>query len=160
VVKSGNVKWTRHTANREEMRNCYKILAWIRNGNPDEYLRIILQSIPTKQADRCGLNIVVYRINCGQNKKFIYVSFEVVTALLWSYPISGIYRRVLCWKLNHFPCYLLHDGFLRGICFDPEDGCDMFLRNIGWLSTDYTAPYPRRQNLQVYTLYLTWARSN
>jgi hypothetical protein len=28
--------------------------------------------------------------------------------------------------------------------FDPEDGGDMFLRNIGCLSTDYTALYLRR----------------
>jgi hypothetical protein len=26
--------------------------------------------------------------------------------------------------------------------FDPEDGGDMFLRNVGWNSTDYTASYP------------------
>jgi hypothetical protein len=24
-----------------------------------------------------------------------------------------------------------HSGFLLGIFFDPEDGCDMFLRNVG-----------------------------
>jgi hypothetical protein len=35
---------------------------------------------------------------------------------------------------------------LLGLFFDPEDGGDMFLRNINWLSTDYTALYPRRQN--------------
>jgi hypothetical protein len=29
--------------------------------------------------------------------------------------------------------------------YDPEDGGDMFLRNVGRLSTDYTALYPRRQ---------------
>jgi hypothetical protein len=29
------------------------------------------------------------------------------------------------------------------IFFDPEDGGDMFLRNIGWHSTDYTVLYPR-----------------
>jgi hypothetical protein len=23
-------------------------------------------------------------------------------------------------------CYLLHAGFLIGLLFDPEDGCDMF----------------------------------
>jgi hypothetical protein len=28
--------------------------------------------------------------------------------------------------------------------FDPEDGGDKFLRNIGWNSTDYMASYPRR----------------
>jgi hypothetical protein len=38
-------------------------------------------------------------------------------------------------------------GFLHGIFFYPEDGGDMFLRNVGWLSmelsTEYTALYPR-----------------
>jgi hypothetical protein len=28
--------------------------------------------------------------------------------------------------------------------FDPEDGGDMFLRNVGWHPTDYTVLYPRR----------------
>jgi hypothetical protein len=28
--------------------------------------------------------------------------------------------------------------------FDREDGGDMFLRNLGWNSTDYKASYPRR----------------
>jgi hypothetical protein len=36
-------------------------------------------------------------------------------------------------------------GILLGL-FDPEDGADIFLRNVGLLSTDYTALYPRRQN--------------
>jgi hypothetical protein len=35
---------------------------------------------------------------------------------------------------------------LFDLLFDPENGGDMFLRNFGWLSTDYTALYPRRQN--------------
>jgi hypothetical protein len=35
-----------------------------------------------------------------------------------------------------------HAGILPGL-FDPEDGGDMFLRNFNWLSTDYTALYPR-----------------
>jgi hypothetical protein len=34
---------------------------------------------------------------------------------------------------------LLHTGFLHAFFFDPEDGGDMFLRKVGWLSTDYTA---------------------
>jgi hypothetical protein len=38
---------------------------------------------------------------------------------------------------------LLHASFLLGILFNPEDGGDMFLRNVGWFSTDYIAIYPR-----------------
>jgi hypothetical protein len=36
--------------------------------------------------------------------------------------------------------------FLLDLFFDPENGSDMFLRNIGQLSTDYTALYSRRPN--------------
>jgi hypothetical protein len=36
-------------------------------------------------------------------------------------------------------------GFLPGLYFYPEDGGDMFLRNVGGLSTDYMALYPRRE---------------
>jgi hypothetical protein len=35
---------------------------------------------------------------------------------------------------------------LLGLLLDREDGGDMIVRNIAWLSTDYTASYPRRQN--------------
>jgi hypothetical protein len=40
--------------------------------------------------------------------------------------------------------YLLYAGFLSGLFFSPEYGGYMFLRNVGWLSTDYTTLYPRR----------------
>jgi hypothetical protein len=40
-------------------------------------------------------------------------------------------------------------GFCWTYFFHPEDGRDMFLRNVGWNSTDYTASYPRR-------LYSPW----
>jgi hypothetical protein len=43
-------------------------------------------------------------------------------------------------------CCLLHAGFLLGLLFDPENRDDMFLRNVGWLSTVYTALHPRRQH--------------
>jgi hypothetical protein len=33
---------------------------------------------------------------------------------------------------------------LLGLLFDPEDGSDIFFLNLGGLSTDYKASYPRR----------------
>jgi hypothetical protein len=41
--------------------------------------------------------------------------------------------------------YHLHSRYLGRLIRRPENGGDMFLRNVGWLSTDYTALYPRRQ---------------
>jgi hypothetical protein len=38
---------------------------------------------------------------------------------------------------------MLHAGFLLVLFFDPEDGGDVFLRNVGRLSTDYASLYPR-----------------
>jgi hypothetical protein len=49
---------------------------------------------------------------------------------------------------------------LLGLFFDYEDGGDMFLRNVGWLSTDHVALYPRRQNfsnIPVYWRQLAWS---
>jgi hypothetical protein len=43
-----------------------------------------------------------------------------------------------------YTCYLLHAGFLLSLFFDPEDGGEIFLRNVDSLSTDYTELYPRR----------------
>jgi hypothetical protein len=41
-----------------------------------------------------------------------------------SAPSSGI-------KQSSFACCLLHAGFLLGLIFNPEDGGDMILRNVG-----------------------------
>jgi hypothetical protein len=43
-----------------------------------------------------------------------------------------------------------HAGVLLGL-FDPEAGGDMFLQNVGWLSTDYTALHNHRcESLKTY----------
>jgi hypothetical protein len=39
-------------------------------------------------------------------------------------------------------CYLIHAGFFLGLFFDPEDGGNIFLRNVCRLSTGYTALCP------------------
>jgi hypothetical protein len=41
-------------------------------------------------------------------------------------------------------CCLLHAGFLLVLFFSPEDGCNIFIRNVGLLSAYYTTLYPRR----------------
>jgi hypothetical protein len=47
-----------------------------------------------------------------------------------------------------------HAGFLLGLFFDPEDRGDMFLRNVGWLSTDYTALYHRIWYSSIWVLFV------
>jgi hypothetical protein len=46
-------------------------------------------------------------------------------------------------KTASFARLLPHVGFMLGLIFNPEDGNDMFLRNVGCPSMDYTALYPR-----------------
>jgi hypothetical protein len=51
-------------------------------------------------------------------------------------------------------CYLTYFSF--GLFFESEYGGDMYLRNVGWLPTDYTPIYPRRYNISSVTyLYVT-----
>jgi hypothetical protein len=64
---------------------------------------------------------------------------------------SGIQHSVVLWKstdISKKSYHLLHADFWLGVFFDPEDRSDMFLWNVSWLSTEYAALDPRRQNSQ------------
>jgi hypothetical protein len=71
--------------------------------------------------------------------KFLLFHFPPVTRILWSWKGSFSYALFL----------LARTGFCippirQPTHFDPEDGGDKFLRNVGYNSTHYTASYPRR----------------
>jgi hypothetical protein len=86
--------------------------------------------------------------------------WHVITSLIWSsitdlsvgcevFATRLLFHSECSTRKQNFSqlvCYLLHAGFLLGLFFDREDEGDMFHRNVGWLSTDYTALYPRRYN--------------
>jgi hypothetical protein len=69
------------------------------------------------------------------------VGFEVLTAVVTN-------SRIFCIMLHRtaLPATCFRAGFLLGLFLDPEDGVDMYLRNVGWRLTDYTALYPRKYN--------------
>lgn len=43
-----------------------------------------------------------------------------------------------------FECYLPRSVLVLDLFSDPEDGDDIIVRNVGWISTNYTAVYWRR----------------
>jgi hypothetical protein len=104
---------------------------------------------------------------CKKCNSFVdYVGFEVLTAVIMK---SSIFWDItLCSPLKDNRCFggtcrlhlqgrrKSHERNRREASSkqSPEDGGDMFLRNIGWLSTDYTVWYPRRHNFFVdyYTM--------
>jgi hypothetical protein len=69
--------------------------------------------------------------------------FEVLAAVVMKNSLFWDIKLCSPLKFNQEPA---SSCFLLGLFFDPENGWDMFLRNVGWLSTDYTASYPRRYN--------------
>jgi hypothetical protein len=70
-------------------------------------------------------------------KSTIFWDIKPCSPLRVNRRFGGTYRL-------HMLATCFHAGFLLSLYFDPEDGRNMFLRNLGWFSTDYTALYPRR----------------
>jgi hypothetical protein len=62
---------------------------------------------------------------------------ELVLPLFTEPPIPNMHSSSSCYSM-------LRAGFLLGLLFSPDNGGDLFLRNVGWLSTDYMALHPRR----------------
>jgi hypothetical protein len=55
--------------------------------------------------------------------------------------------RCMCRIIMAYP--LCNHSFIHSfIFFNPENGGEILIRNVRWLSSDYMALYPRRQNLQ------------
>jgi hypothetical protein len=60
----------------------------------------------------------------------------------------------------YFAFWLLHARFSPDLLYNPENGGEMFLWNVDWLSADYTALYPKNrtlykhrcENLKSYTI--------
>jgi hypothetical protein len=61
---------------------------------------------------------------------------------------SAVMKSIFFWDMTPCSlwqaCHLLARWFAE-LFFDPEDGGDTFLRNVGYNSTDYMASYPRRR---------------
>jgi hypothetical protein len=62
------------------------------------------------------------------------------------------YQHEIMWQAE--PCF--HAGILLGLYFYPENGGNMFFRNVCWLSTDYTTLCLRRwySSISVFCFFL------
>jgi hypothetical protein len=68
------------------------------------------------------------------------------------------YLHLQGWRVSKAWC-LLHADFLLGSLFNPENGGNVFLQNVSWLSRDYKALCPRRLNsskLNILSWFVSW----
>jgi hypothetical protein len=72
---------------------------------------------------------------------------------------SGGYEEYYLLEYNTLLATCFHASSLLGLFFNTQGGCNMFLRNVGWLSTDYMALYPRRQ-YSSHTVYVVVSKSS
>jgi hypothetical protein len=109
----------------------------------------------------CGISLeanpslyVIFLCHPNTNMRSVQTS-EVEATLATPYIRPWKASRSICKNIRHLlRCriwgshssgheeFLFHAGFLLGLFFDPVDGGNMFLRNVGWPSTGYTALFP------------------
>jgi hypothetical protein len=58
------------------------------------------------------------------------------SSIIWDVMLCGPLK--VSWRFGGKCC-------LFGLFFDPEDGGNMLVRDVEWLSTDHTALHPRRK---------------
>jgi hypothetical protein len=75
------------------------------------------------------------RASAGRTDEFYPVELNSSVALI--YQELCLDKSYIFWNIT--PCSPLYV-----IRFVPVDGSDMFHRNVGWITTDYTALYSRR----------------
>jgi hypothetical protein len=109
---------------------------------------------------------------CGRTIECQYVGFEVLSvvvmksSIFWDVTLCTLLK--VNWRFGGTCCLHLQDqrisqarnwreaGSKHGLFFGPEDGCDMFLRNVSWLSTAWMALYPGTYNCWSFNICVTF----
>jgi hypothetical protein len=63
-----------------------------------------------------------------------------MTSILWVITPCGLLK-----ASRSFDSWLPHGGILLGLLFNPDDGVNMFFRNVDGLSKDYNGLHPPKQ---------------
>jgi hypothetical protein len=87
--------------------------------------------------------IPVIFLNQYVRKSIIFWDMTPCSLLSCNRRFGGTYRRHLQDRRNNFSKNQQVSRWWNYF-FDPKDGGDIFFRNVGCNSTDYTASYPRR----------------
>jgi hypothetical protein len=92
-----------------------------------------------------------YQSKCPDILQYCYISMKrwvEDTVIIWQRDGRTDLRfsQLWLWRVASSAYCLLHASFLFGLRVDPVDRGDVFLRNVGWLSLEYTALYPSRYN--------------
>jgi hypothetical protein len=86
----------------------------------------------------------------GYYKYVIYFCYHYTKKWVFEVLTAVVFKN----KAKPFSFCQFHAGFLLGLNLNPEDMGDMLLRNIDWLSTDYTVLYTSRQNSSIKNEFL------